>query len=374
MNDSKNFEAFNILAERALENIFGLENNEHDFPEFHGFDITGIPSLARACLKTAGVSVPSHDQRQIFARALSSSDFPKLLANVGTKILQKAFKLQPRTYQYWMRIWKVPNYHDCEIPRLGWPGELPEIKENGKYKYLSLVKGGESGRIITRGGLLAFTRALLVNDDQGALKERAKGGGLIAARTISRRAYGALLSPGNLSDGQAFFHDSRGNLLTGSSDPTYALNATSLAAAVEKLRSQKTDAGDAIDFEPKFLLVPPALEVDAWNLCYSSSVPGQDNSGVSNIFRDKFGLIPIVSPELADAALGGNSRDWYLFSDPDKSTACFRMLTFKDEWPEPFLDEKMMWNRDQIETKIRLDFEPMPISPLGCVKVAVHSG
>ena len=359
---------FLTRAELMLDSWFNL-GERHDF-----LDNESFLGLAGECLRQSGVNIPAGDTRQLITRALTSSDFSKLLADVTTKLLQKGFEVQPRTYQHWMEPWPVPDFKDVEVPRIGWPAELPELNPNGgEYDYLAMTDAGETASISTRGGIIKFSRKLLVNDDRGALRERARAGGLLAARTMSRRAYSVLLSPGNLSDSTAFFHSTRGNLLEGDAGTTYALSADALGAAIAALRSQQDDSGSFLDFQPKFLLVPPALELTAWSLCHSGSLLGQDNAGVNNLFREKYGIVPIVSPELGDTELGGNSRDWYLFSDPVITPASFKMLSMGPSWPKPYTDQLVGWRSDNLEFKVRLDFQVAAINPLGCVKISVHS-
>lgn len=351
--------------QKQLDSRFGLAD-----PQPQDFD--GFISLARECLRSAGVSLPDRDPRQLLIRALTSSDFPKLLSNTGTKLLQQAFKVQPATYKYWMEPYQVSDFKEIDLVRIGFPGTLPHLPEGSEYKHLGVNEGKETAYILTYGGLLGFSRQLLINDDRAAFKDRSKAGGMVASRTLSRKSYMRLLNPGDLSDGKAFFHSDRGNLVEGSAELDVSLSADSLALAVKALRGQKDDSGNLLDFSPKYLLVPPALEVQAWTLCYSTSLLGQNNSGVSNIFKERYGLTPVVSPELADPALGGNDRDWYLFSDPAITPACFRMLSLTEDWPEPFIDHEMIWDNDSLEMKVRIDASVFPVNPRGCVKVNVH--
>lgn len=357
-------------ATEAMGSWFGVNKRSvSEFPEMTTFD-----DVARTALMFAGVKVPYGDARQMYDRALSSSDFPNVLSDVATKILQKSFRMQPRTFQFWMEPWPVPNFKEVEVPRVGWPGNLPEVNpDGGSYVYLDMEDGGESAQLKSYGGLLAFTRQVLVNDDKAAFKGKARAGGQVASRTISRKAYECLLSPGNLSDGVAFFHADRNNLLTGTSGTTYALSADSLGTAVQALREQTDDSGNYLELEPRYLVVPPALETTAWSLCNSMALPGQGNDE-ANIYKEKFGLVPVVAPQLASSALGGNDNDWFLFADPQTTPACFVMLSMDGDWPQPFVAQEMQWRSDNLEMKIRLDFEPQAVNPVGCVKVDVYSG
>jgi len=351
---------FLTRLEMQMDGWFGLDK------PYQVSDEETFLGVARDCLKFSGISIPT-DSRQLIVRALTSTDYPKLLADVSTKLLQKSFDAQARTYQYWLEPWLAKDFKSIEIPRIGWPDELPELNpDGGEYSYLSLTEGGESASISVFGGLIRFSRRLLIDDDRSGLAQRVKAAGQLAARTLSRRAYYTLENPGNLSDGSPFFGTARGNLLEGTSEKTLALDADSLGLAIAALRTQKDDSGNFLDFEPKFLIVPPSLELTAWSLCNSGSLLGQENSGIANLFKDRYGLLPIIAPELT------SDKDWYLFTRPD--IGCFKMLSFFDGWPKPYIEQQLQWRSDNLELKTRVDFEVCPVNPKGCVKVSVYSG
>lgn len=355
---------FYTRTQMQVRGWFGIEE------QFEYIRENTFLGVAKACLKNRGISIPTGNPTQIFARALSGSDFPELLADSANKILEKAYKIQNPTYKEWMRPWPVKNFMENHIPRVGWPGTLfPVNPDGGEYKYLTLTDGGEDASLESYGGMLAFTRKVLINDDKTAFAQKAKAGGITAGRTISVKAYEALTSPGNLSDGVAFFHSSRGNLIEGTAELDVSLSADSLGMAVKALRTQKDESGNFIDFQPKILLVPPSQEITAWTLVNSSSLPGQTNSAVLNMFEKKYGIKVVVAPELE----GYSSLDWYLFADQDANPNCFSLLTMSDTWPRPFVDQQMQWLNDNLETKLRVDFSAKAVNPKGVVKIVPHT-
>jgi len=352
--------------QERFEALLGLNSRAAD----GGVD--GFMALARECLKNSGIVRPERSHEQLLTRALTTDDFPAILSNTASKLLQESFDVQPATYKYWMDTWQVPDFKEAEIARIGYPGDMPELPELGEYQHLDVVEGSEYAALTTFGGLLSYSRQLLINDDLGAFQERARAGGVIARRTISRRSYKTLLSPGNLSDGNPFFDASRGNLLEGTSGDTLELSADSLGRAVAALREQKDESGNPLNMEPKYLLVPPALEITAWGLCLGNSLLGQANSGIPNPFKDRYGIVPVIAPELADSNLGGNDKDFYVFASPRVVPSCFKMLTLEQGWPKPFVDEQPAFTKDQVEMKTRIDCKPAAVNPRGVVKVSVY--
>jgi hypothetical protein len=356
------------VVQEQFESLFGL--NDRAPSE----NISGFMDLASECLKNSGIYRPERSHEQLLTRALTTNDFPGILSDTANKLIQENFRKQPATYPLWLRPWTVFNFKKSEIARVAYPGDMPQVPELGEYKQLDVVEGSEFANLSTYGGMISFSRQLLVNDDAGAFQERAQAGGLVAQRTMSRRAYRTLLNPGALNDDVSFFDSSRGNFLQGSSSETLELDADSLGKAIAALREQQDDNGNKLYLQPKYLVVPPSLEVAAWSLCLGSSLLGQPNSGIPNIFKELHGIVPVVASELADTALGGNDRNWFLFSDPELIPSCFKMLSLVSGWPQPFIDQQLEFKRDELQMKIRIDFEVAGINPKGCVKVQPYSG
>lgn len=322
----------------------------------------GIRDLAREAGKREGlIPLDRENPVQIFQRALTTSDFPAILSGVVNKFLREGASNVPRTYESWTDRETVYDFKQAKIIGVGFPGELPEVPELGEYQTLGAVEGSETAQLETRGGLFGISRQTLVNDELGVFRRIPKAMGITAVRTMSRIAYRVLLGSDLLEDGKAVFHTDRGNLLDG------PLNQTNLGKAIAALRLQKDLGGSPLSIEPKYLIVPPSLEMTAWALCNALSLPGQDNSGVGNLFREKYGLVPVVAPELEDATLGGTATNWFLSADPTVFPTPFIRITLDGGEP-PMVDEKPGWERDEMQFKVRVDFTVAAVGWRGMVK------
>ena len=318
-----------------------------------------IQEMARMFLKDAGVSPPT-DSRELFARALTTSDFPKLLADVVNKTLEETYRYAPGTFLAWCARGSAPNFLPAQIDRVSPPADLPEIGEDDEYKDLDVVEGAETARVRTFGGILGITRPTLINDNLGAFKDVGRMLGMTAKSTQNRLVYKRLLANPKLSDGKAVFHTDRGNLLTGTES---ALGRDSLAAAVKVMRMLTDDAGIPLSVEPKFLIVPPSLEITAHELCFSDSIPGQNNSAVPNLFK-KIGITPLVEPLLETQSLTGwSATAWYLMPDPALWPVFQTMALSSPDNLEPYVESQAAWNRDAVEYKVRTDFD---CAAVGC--------
>lgn len=339
--------SLNILLKRC-----GLDCRDVSSDIMHNFGLSEGASLTEVC--RAFLSVTSNNTgsgTDLIVRAMTTSDFPSLLSNLAEKILQSTYQNAPSTWKLWTSKGSLNNFKPSQISGVYPPGLLFEIKESGEYKRLKLTDAGEVVRLSTFGGIAPISRHAIVNDDLDALKDMARMLSVTAMSTIARQVYGLLLSNPVMSDDKEAFTTDHNNLLAGADS---ALGRDSLAAGLKLMRSFTNPSGIPLAVEPKFLLVPPSLEMTAHELCYSDSVPGQSNSNVLNLFK-KIGLTPIVEPLLESPILEGSSSSaWYLLPDPELWP---NMRVYGLGTPEikPYLESKTAWNNDALENKVRVD-------------------
>lgn len=125
-------------------------------------------------------------------------------------------------------------------------------------------------------------------------------------------------------DGKAFFANDH-SLKTGTTiDNLFAstsLTKTNVAAVVAEMKGWVGEDGRSLRVEPNLLVVPPALEDDAHEICESNIIAkvfGSNTAaaGIENTMRGR--LTPLVMPELS-ADAGGSDSDYYIF-DTTKPT------------------------------------------------------
>lgn len=325
-------------------------------------EFVSVRELAREANKREGLEPVGRDSAiSLFQRAMTTSDFPAILSGVAGKFLRESVGLAPRSYELWTDAHPLPNFKTAMIPNLGFPGELPVVREGEEYQELTALDGYEPAQLLTRGGLFKISRQSLVNDDLAVFRRIPAAMGLTAVRTMSRDAYRQLLGTPVLNDGVPVFHEDRKNLLTG------ALAQNTLGQAIAALRLQTDISGNPLSIEPKYLIVPPTLELTAWTLCNALSLPGQNNAGVGNIFRERYGLTPVVASELEDASLGGSSANWFLSADPKVFPTPFLRLNLESA-DSVSVEEQVGWTTDAMEFKVRVDFSIASVGWRGMIK------
>lgn len=352
----------NTVARAIVELVsrgLGLESKPVTYQPKQGrralFDGMSFRDIALICAEEApNVGNTNPD---FIARAMATSDFPAILADVANKQLETIHKSRPGSFLKWAAKGTLQDYKQTSISRLIPPGALPEIGESAEFTHLKIEDSEEMVRMKTFGGILSISRHAIINDDLNAFTDRTRILSQTANVTQSKTVTGALIANKKLSDGVEVFHAGRGNLLTGG---TSALSADSLAAAVAAVRRFANGNGEPLLIEPKYLVVGPGNERLAYQLAYSNSDPSAANSGAANFFKT-IGLEVIVDPLLESSSItGGSLKAWYLLPDPEL-TPVIRYFTFPGSNSlAPFIEGQTQWNNDALEMKVRTDFAAAP--------------
>ncbi len=153
-------------------------------------------------------------------------------------------------------------------------------------------------------------------------------------------------------DGADLFATGKNTLITGGGS---ALAAAGLAAAVKALRLQKETGGGFTNQEPKYLIVPAALETIARQL-----VAMITPAVVTNV--QPYSVQVVVEPRL-DAT---STTAWFLVADNQAALE----FGYLDGAQGPQITEDWGFEVDGLRIKCRLDFGAGWVSPLGWVKSA----
>jgi len=129
--------------------------------------------LAKNRCLVHGQSIRGMDQMQIFQRALSTSDFSNILADVANKALLEGFENAEETYQVWADTsGRVNDFKTHVFARASEAPSLVEVNpDGGEYTYGKVTDAKESVAVVDYGIIVPFTRSAMVNDDLGALAD-----------------------------------------------------------------------------------------------------------------------------------------------------------------------------------------------------------
>jgi hypothetical protein len=277
--------------------------------------------------------------------ALSTSDFPSILADVANKTLRQAYEAYPRTFLTFSRRRTAADFKNINAVQLGESPSLQKVNEKGEFTYGSIAESKETYKLVTYGRIVAITRQVIINDDLGAFTRIPAGFGVAAATLESDTVWGIITSNANMGDNVALFHATHSNLNTGAGT---ALGLTALGTGIAGMAKQKgLDGVTTLNVQARYLAVPVSLQLTAFQLVATNLAPAQSANVVPEYIR---ALMPIAEPRL-DA---NSTTAWYLFASPDQiDTIEYAYLEGQDG---VYIETRQGFEVDGVEIKARLDF------------------
>jgi hypothetical protein len=256
----------------------------------------------------------------------TTADFTGLVKNALNKIVANQWAaLGASGYDWWTKVTSQEHFdtlHDITGILVGTVGALPSIEEGGAYQPLDIGDSPETASFTKYGGYIPLTLELIDKDDTRKLRlyprELAKAGmrlisGLVAAVLPDNSGVGP-----TKADTGALFNATavttaggHANLLTTALDSA-AWVAVKTAVYNQPLLIKNATGiygtGAKMAINPKYMLVPKALELTAQQILYntfdvSASVIGD------NLLKGNLGDVVVV-PEWTD------TTDWAAVVDP----------------------------------------------------------
>lgn len=277
---------------------------------------------------------------------------PGILSNAANKSLMKAYELANTTFQAWTARGSNKDFKAATRYRLSEAGELVQIKENGEFMYDELGEAAVQAKVLTFGRAWGITREAIINDDLGALSTIPTKYAYSARYGINKMVYKTV------AEDKTLFATKNGNVGTAA-----ALTVESLGEARKLMRTQKNIGGKQIlNIQPRYLIVPAALETKAQQLLHSTADPAGNNSGVVNPFQSSLTLI-------TDAELDQYSTTaWYLAADPAVAPAV--EVTYLNGKDSPTIDSQVNFDTLGMKFRIYMDYGVNVIDYRGIVKNA----
>ena len=308
--------------------------------------------IGRQLIEKEGVSTRGMDKLQLAQRALSTSDFPAVLANVANKTLRAGYEAAPQTFKPFTKQTSAPDFKTIQRTQLGDAPQLKKVNEAGEFTYGAISDGKETYSLATYGRIIAVTRQTLINDDLAAFADLPAKFGRAAANLESDIVWGIITTNAALADGVALFHATHGNLGSG------AIAVAGLNSMRGAMRIQKSLDGQFINVMPSYLIVPAALETTAQQYTSADFVSAKS----SDINPFKSALQVLVEPRL-DAS---STAVWYGAADPmtiDTIEYCYL-----DGNEGVYIETRNGFEVDGMEIKARLDFAAKAIDFRGLFK------
>ena len=309
--------------------------------ELRGYSMIELAreSLQRECNAKANFG----DNMEMARAAINStSTFPAIMSNLANKSVMVGFNEAETTFQIWAGKGSNRDFKEAARVALSEAGNLELVPEGGQFQQDVFKEASARTKVATYGKIFSLTRQAIINDDLGLFSKIATKYGSAAKRLVNKMVYAQLTGDVKMQDNVALFDDKHGNVAkTGE-----ALSVKAIAKAITAMRRQKGIQGTAnLNITPKYLVVPPELEVTAYQIVNSTAAVDGTNSGVVNPYKGRFVIV-------ADAELTDPDA-WYLVADASQHDTI--EVTYLNGVETPRLETRQGFDVDGIEYKVAFD-------------------
>ena len=233
--------------------------------------------------------------------SFSTVNLPGILSNAINKRIKAGWDYAEDSWRKIADITSVSDYKQFSTYVLNSKGDYEEVANGGTIPTGELAETGYSNQLKRYGLMFSIDEMDIINDDLNAINQRAFQFGRKASLKLNKVFW-------TLFQADTDFFKSANNNIVASAG---ALSADSLAKLVKAFRKQTDVNGDILGYEPRILLVPAALEVEAQKLYSDAEIRDTTASKqylTGNPWRGKFS--PVASAYLT------SDDDYYLLADP----------------------------------------------------------
>lgn len=313
----------------AVDDLFGAPR-ERDQHNLHVARLSGIRELYLSLTGDYDLHGGFYPER---ARLATTADFTGLVKNVMNKVVVNRWRELGRAgYDWWERVVSVEHFESVNQVTgtlIGTVGSLPQVAEGGAYTELEVGDSAETADFIKYGGYIPLTLELIDRDETRKLRAYPRELASAGLRNISSLV-AAIFTQGNdtgptLADGAALFNPNAASGAGGHANlRTGALSALEWDAACTAVYNQPMlvknavgtyGSGPRMAINPRFLLVPRALQLAAMKILYPT-LENAANIYSENQQRGQPGDV-ITVPEWTDAT------NWAAACDPRVAPAIF---------------------------------------------------
>ncbi len=299
-----------------------------------------LRGFSRMEMATLALGLPDFGLQQ--RAAMSTSDFPYLLANVASRRLRDAYGAVTQTWRPLGRQTSNPDFKEKAVVQLaGLPG-LKLVKEGQEYTYAGMGDAQEKYALATYGRIVAITRQALINDDLSAFDRLPSMLGRAAAELENDVAWGIFINNPVMADTKALFHSDHNNLGTAGD-----VTETTVAELEQKMGEQKDASGKTpLNLRPAYLVVTPKRKVAGQKLL------GAIQPNASSAFNPYVNAMQLIVEARLKPKTG--NEPWFVVGDPSQFDTF--EYAYLDGQEGLYTEQRMGFEVDGIEIKGRLDF------------------
>jgi hypothetical protein len=262
----------------------------------------------------------------------TTSDYPILAANAVEAVVGRSVEQDPIGFRECVHITPATDWRTRNHVNISGSTTFAPLNESGEVRTVIVDERGEALPAPTRhAGFFRATEELIRNSARSLDLELALARAMIegANETMRGVVAGRIATPGNLSDGVAVFHTSRGNVAAAAAAPT----VTSLSVARVGMERFTDSTGTRRPVQPAIILVAPEQRTAAEQLVADITAAATPDV---NPFS---GRLRVVSdPGLVGTGAGGH---WYVLPDPAGTDGL--ALIMLDDMMAPVIEAQPSW-------------------------------
>jgi hypothetical protein len=262
--------------------------------------------------------------------AVSTSDFPYLFGNIIDRQLLATYR-EPEDplyrWQDYVKIGSVPDFNTVRREKVsGKDPLLPEVPEKGEYLAYKPSNARYEYAVKKRGRRFDISWESIINDSLGAFNDIPQEMAFAAKDTeayVATSQFAASTGDGNASLYGATITDDGQAITNLGSLPLTMFN---LQTTIGLMKAQKNPQGKIMRIRPKYLVVPPALELTAKAILTSTTVAYAATAATAvplptNNVLTQSGLQLRINEWLPYIDTTHGDTAWYLFADPTYGAA-----------------------------------------------------
>jgi len=340
--------------------------------------LTGIRELYHLLSGDYEMTGVFQPERISFAN-VDSSTMANLVANALNKRVVAEFQQYP---QWWLPIVNLESFANLQPVKwiiLGGVGELPTVTEGAAYTELTWDDKYETAAFVKKGGYLGITIEAIDKDDTNRLRAAPRALAQAAWLTLSKAISSIFTETSGTGplvvDATRLFTTGHGNLLTTALSIT-AWNAVRLAMRKQTELNSAERLG-ALTM-PKYLLVPPDLEVTAlqvlaseFDYTYALSNGQEAPPNINADGNDFQARMSMARSRVIVVDLWTDANDWAAVCDPRLYPTIglgFRYGTTPEIFSVASPTAGLMFSNDTMPVKVRFFFATGPADYRGLHK------
>ncbi len=304
--------------------------------------------LARQYLESRGVNTRGMSKTELVQRGFhSTSDFPLLFSNLAGKTLTAAYEEEPHTWRGMARQRNLPDFKNANDLIIAGALTPEPLLEGGEYKAGTLQEAQHTWRLATYARKVNVTRQAIINDDLSALEGVPEMLGRGFRRLESNLVWGLITGNAVTSvDGLALFNAAHNNFAGSAA----SINTAGLNAMKKLMRKQTDIAGNTVNLNPSYMMVPTDLEATALQFLFPNGFMANTRTGDNGpVTVQSAGIELIVEPRL-----DGTPTVWYLAAAPTTVEGIVYGYLAGEEGPTVTTNERR--DPDGVELLARFDF------------------